>query len=248
MTKRSVYYLYLKDFPKVLVAVIEGELFLSLHEVLKRFKLKHDDPKVKDLVVTERIIANIDGQDKRVDLIDFEVFKNLSELDRSGEGLKFFTQVLKHKFDREHNEDNLTPNDLESMEDRERFIQERNILKSKVEVLEAKERTYEPYIKTIKSIFGSRINPVNFVNISTKLKYAKPPSPSAISEILRLAGVFDDNDQPKPHFVKENYFRIIVTSEAKLTKSQVVTNVLVLQKGIQLIESLIDKKYGGGIK
>ena len=115
MTKRSVYYLYLKDFPKVLVAVIEGELFLSLHEVLKRFKLKHDDPKVKDLVVTERITVNIDGHDKRIDIIDFEVFKNLSELDRSGEGFKFFTQVMKHKFDREHNIDNLTPNDLESM-------------------------------------------------------------------------------------------------------------------------------------
>ncbi len=248
MTQRSVYYLYLKDFPKVLVAVIEGELYLSLHDALKRFKLKHDDPKVKELVVTERITINIDGQDKRVDLIDLKVFKNLSDIDRSGDGYKFYTQVMKHKFDREHNIDNLTPNDLESVEDRERFIEERNILKSKVEVLEAKERTYEPYIKTIKTIFGSRIHPVNFVNVSTKLKYAKPPSASAISEILRLAGVFDDTDQPKPHYVKENYFRIIVTTEAKLTKTQVVSNVLVLQKGIQLIESLIDKKYGGGIK
>lgn len=248
MTNRQVYYLYLKDFPKVLVAVIEGELFVSLHEALKRFKLKRDDPKVKELVVTERITINIDGHDKRVELIDVQVFKNLAELDRSGEGQKFYTQVMKHKYDRDHNHDNLTPNDLESVEDRERFIEERNLLKSKVEVLEARERNNEPYIKTIKTIFGSRINPVNFVNITSKLKYAKPPSPSAISEILRLAGVFDDHDQPKPHFVKENYFRIIVTTESKLTKTQVVSNVLVLQKGIQLIESLIDKKYGGGIR
>lgn len=248
MTNRPVYYLYLKDFPKVLVAVIEKELFVNLQDALKRFKLKRDDPKVKALVVTERILANIDGRDKRVDFIDFKVFKNLSDLDQSSEGIKFYTQVMKHKFDREHNEDNLTPNDLESIEDRERFIEERNLLKSKIEVLQAKERTYEPYVKTIKTIFGARIIPVNFVNISTKLKYMKPPTASAISEILRLAGVFDDADQPKPHFVKENYFRVIVTSETKLTKTQVVSNVLVLQKGIMLIESLIDKKYGGGIK
>ncbi|HPL55809.1 MAG TPA: hypothetical protein PLH44_04720 [Bacilli bacterium] len=248
MIKQSVYYLYLKDFPKVLVAVIDDELFVSLNDALKRFKLKRDDPKVKDLVITERITANVDGQNKRIEVIDIAIFKQLSEMDHSGDGLKFYTQVMKHKFDREHNEGNLTPNDLESIEDRERFIEERNILLSRVEVLEAKERTYAPYVKTIKTIFGARISPVNFVNIATKLKYVKPPSASAISEILRLAGVFDDNDQPKPHFVKENYFRIIVTSEARLTKTQVVSNVLVLQKGIQLIESLIDKKYGGGIK
>jgi len=248
MIKRPVYYLYLKDFPKVLVAIFEGELFVSLHDTLKRFKLKRDDPSVKDVIITERILANIDGQDKRIDFIDFQVFKKLSELDQSSEGIKFYTQVMKHKFDRDHNEDSLTPNDLESLEDRERFIEERNLLKSKVEVLQAKERAYEPYVKTIKTIFGARINPVNFVNVSTKLKYIKPPTASAISEILRLAGVFDDSDQPKPHYVKENFFRVIVTSETKLTKVQVVSNVLVMQKGILLIESLIDKKYGGGIK
>ena len=63
MTKRSVYYLYLKDFPKVLVAVMKVNYFLAF--MAETFQLKHDDPKVKDLVVTERITVNVDGQDKR---------------------------------------------------------------------------------------------------------------------------------------------------------------------------------------
>ena len=247
MNSKEAYILYLKDFPNVFVAYHENEFFIQLHDALKGFGLDKNSEDVKEdtVSITRFDISTISTNRKQADFIDYKSFERLFQISKSVRALDFFNEVSKHKYDKEKNFDGLTTNDFHHPEIAQKFIEERNELLTKVMSLETKERKLEPYIKIVKNIYGTKIAPVNFINISSALKYSKPIPSSIIAEHLRQAGIFDEHNQPKKTFVDKNYFRVITLSSSKLDKYINQTSVLVLQSGIKLIEEIIDNRLGG---
>jgi len=247
MNSKEAYILYLKDFPNVFVAHHENEFYISLQDALKGFGLDKNNEEVKEdtVSITRFDISKLSATKKQADFIDYKSFERLFKISESMRALDYFNEVSKHKYEKEKNFDGLTVNDFHHPEIIEKFIQERNQLLTKVISLETKERKLDPYIKVVKNIYGTKIAPVNFVNISSALKYSKQIPSSMIAEHLRQAGIFDDHNQPKKTFIDKNYFRVITLSSSKLDKFMSQTSVLVLQNGVKLIEEIIDNRLGG---
>lgn len=247
MNSKEAYVLYLKDFPNVFIAYHEHEFYIHLHDALKGFGLDKNNEEVKEdtVSITRFNISSSNNARKQGDFVDYKSFERLFKISKSMRALDFFNEISKHKNEKEKNFDGLTTNDLHQQEVAEKFIEERNVLLTKVLTMETKERKLEPYIKIVKNIYGTKISPVNFINISSALKYSKSIPSTIIAEHLRQAGIFDEHNQPKKTFIDKNYFRVITLSSSKLDKCTSQTSVLVLQSGIKLIEEIIDNRLGG---
>lgn len=249
ITKES-YPLFLEGMKEVYVTNIEGELYIELGTVLKQFAI---DPKTKfgeDIVIVPtRLSITIGEIKRRVDFIDMKIFEILyRNYANSPTAQILFEKVMKHKRQIENNFLSFTSNDLVSEEQRDKYIDEVNsIIKEKISI-EVELKHLKPFIKDVKSIYGAKLNPILFEHVNDYLKYSKKIPVNQIAEDLRGAGRFDKDNMPLKAFADRGWFKVIILSEAKLTKTKIEKRVLVYQGGIKEIERIIDNKYGGKYK
>jgi len=244
--KNEVYVLHLRDYPGVYVAYHDNEFHISQTETLKYFGLNPADEAVRKIIIGGiRVEFRKDDKVTKPNFIHYKQFEQLFQIHNSQRGLVFYSQVMKHKTEKENNFDGLTINDLHTDEQKEKFIEERNAVAARILSLEAKSRENAPYVQIVKSLYGANVKQVNFTNINDELKYDKRIPLTVICQDLRLAGIFDENNLPKKKFIDDHAFKIITLSEGVLTKTKIYRSVIALQKGIHLIEAIIDKKYGG---
>jgi hypothetical protein len=244
MSSRT-YLLPSRNFKPIYIADVDGEFYVSLKEALKHCGLKEVDRIVKDLdVQVKREFIKVNGKSERRDFVDYKVFEEIFKLATSQRAGIFYQEIMDHKREKERSFDGITVAELVDPEVGARLLASRNDLAMKIMSLEAKMSEDKPYVDLIKDLAGN-VPVVNLRNLGTALHFSKKLSIAKILEDLRGANIFDANNLPFQKFQDDGSFKVATFSVQVKGKSKSVQTVIVHQRGVRMVESLIIKKYGG---
>ena len=136
----------------------------------------------------------------------------------------------------------LLPNDLKDLSVAGRVLDRLAELERLVSVLSFKSEEDAEKIAFVDSLYGTRV-PIDLTLVPGRIKF-RNIGYKTIVEDLRTAGIFNERNQPNQKYVDEGYFRFITVTTMIGTTEVVMTKILVYNKGIKLIESIIKKRVG----
>ncbi|HOF43180.1 MAG TPA: hypothetical protein PLE44_01120 [Bacilli bacterium] len=136
----------------------------------------------------------------------------------------------------------LNPNDLRDLTVAGRVLDRSAELEKLVSVLSFKTEEDAEKIAFVDSLYGTRV-PIDLILVPGRIKF-RNIGYKTIVEDLRTAGIFNERNQPNQKYVDEGYFRFVTVTTIIGTTEVVKTKILVYNKGIKLIESIIKKRVG----
>jgi len=136
----------------------------------------------------------------------------------------------------------LLPNDLKDLTVAGRVLDRLSELEKLVSVLSFKAEEDAEKIAFVDSLYGTRV-PVDLSLVPGRIKF-RNIGYKTIVEDLRTAGIFNERNQPMQKYVDEGYFRFVTVTTMIGTTETIMTKILVYNKGIKLIESIIKKRVG----
>ena len=138
--------------------------------------------------------------------------------------------------------DGITIDDLKEEGIAIRFLNRLKEMELNLAVLMETSKEAEEKIKFVDMLYGTKV-PLDMKVACTRLKYQKVSYKNVLDD-LRNSGIFNESNQPHQKYIDEKFFRLVSITTIIGTEEVVRTRVLVFQKGIRLIEDMIERKVG----